>query len=119
MTSPKQNKDLLGKGIRSLLQSIDTDMKTNTGELKSSVVESVTSMQRIPVGDIEPNPKQPRRDFDEQSLQELAHSIKLPKITRASYARVEDDAKPAKKKAKPGIAARDGGEERELVGATN
>ena len=77
MTSPKQNKDLLGKGIRSLLQSIDTDMKTNTGELKSSVVESVTSMQRVPVNDIEPNPKQPRRDFDEQSLQELAHSIKL------------------------------------------
>jgi ParB family chromosome partitioning protein len=77
MTSPKQNKDLLGKGIRSLLQSIDTDMKTNTGELKSSVVESVTSMQRIPVADIEPNPKQPRKDFDEQALQELAHSIKL------------------------------------------
>jgi ParB family chromosome partitioning protein len=77
MTSPKQNKDLLGKGIRSLLQSIDTDMKTNTGALKSSVVESVTSMQRIAVADIEPNPKQPRKDFDEQSLQELAHSIKL------------------------------------------
>ncbi len=77
MTSPKQNKDLLGKGIRSLLQSIDTDMKTNSGELKSSVVDSVTSMQRIPVADIEPNPKQPRKDFDEQSLQELAHSIKL------------------------------------------
>jgi len=77
MTSPKQNKDLLGKGIRSLLQSIDTDMKTNTGELKSSVVESVTGMQRIPVADIEPNPRQPRKDFDEQALQELAHSIKL------------------------------------------
>ena len=28
MTSPKQNnKDLLGKGIRSLLQSIDADLK--------------------------------------------------------------------------------------------
>lgn len=77
MTSPKQNKDLLGKGIRSLLQSIDTDMKTNNGNLKSSVVESVTSIQRIPVTDIEPNPRQPRRDFDEQALQDLAHSIKL------------------------------------------
>lgn len=77
MSSPKQNKDLLGKGIRSLLQSIDTDMKTNTGELKSSVVESATSVQRISVADIEPNPKQPRRDFDEQALQELAQSIRL------------------------------------------
>jgi len=77
MTSPRQNKDLLGKGIRSLLQSIDTDMKNNSGELKSSVVESVTSMQRVPVSDIEPNPRQPRKDFDELALQELAHSIKL------------------------------------------
>jgi len=77
MTNPKQNKDALGKGIRSLLQSIDTEMKTTSGELKPSVVKSVTSMQRIPVADIEPNPKQPRKDFDEQALQELAQSIKL------------------------------------------
>lgn len=77
MTAPKQNKDALGKGIRSLLQSIDSDLKTNTGNLKSSVVEAATNIQRIPVGDIEPNPKQPRRDFDEQALQELAGSIKM------------------------------------------
>ncbi|MEO8583096.1 MAG: ParB/RepB/Spo0J family partition protein [Flavitalea sp.] len=77
MTSQKQNKDALGKGIRSLLQSIDNDMKTSGGALKSSVVESVTTMQRIAVSDIEPNPKQPRKDFEEAALQELAHSIKL------------------------------------------
>ena len=46
----------------------------------------------------------------------LAHSVKLPKITRASYARVEE--KPAQKPM-PGIVSRDGGEERELVGAAN
>lgn len=77
MSTPKQNKDLLGKGIRSLLQSIDSDLKTNTGNLKNTVVEAVTTMQRIPVTAIETNPKQPRRDFDEQALQELAASIKL------------------------------------------
>jgi len=77
MTNPKQNKDALGKGIRSLLQSIDTDLKTTTGNLKSSVVEAVTSMQRINVEDIDTNPRQPRKDFDEQALQELAASIKL------------------------------------------
>jgi len=77
MTTPKQNKEALGKGIRSLLQSIDTDLKTTTGNLKNSVVEAVTSMQRISVNEIEPNPKQPRKDFDEQSLHELAASIKM------------------------------------------
>lgn len=71
------NKELLGKGIRSLLQSIDSDLKTGTGQLKGSVVEQVTTMQRIPVTDIEPNPKQPRRDFDETALNELAASIKM------------------------------------------
>jgi len=76
MNSPKQNKDALGKGIRSLLQSIDADLKTSTGHLKNAVVESVTSVSRIPVDEIEANPKQPRHDFDEQSLQELASSIK-------------------------------------------
>ncbi len=77
MTTPKQNKDALGKGIRSLLQSIDSDLKTSTGTLKTSVVEAATSMQRIPVTEIEPNPKQPRRDFDEQALQELSASLKM------------------------------------------
>src|SRR5687767_7092310 len=80
MTNPKQNKELLGKGIRSLLQSIDADLKTSSGALKPTVVENATGTNRIPLDDIEPNPKQPRRDFDEQSLQDLASSIKLHDI---------------------------------------
>ena len=80
MTSPKQNKELLGKGIRSLLQHIDADLKTTSGTLKSTVAENATGINRISIVDIEPNPKQPRRDFDEQSLQELANSIKLHDI---------------------------------------
>lgn len=80
MSTPKQNKDLLGKGIRSLLQSIDSDLKTSAGDLKPTVVENATGINRIPVEDIEANPKQPRRDFDEQALKELADSIKLHDI---------------------------------------
>jgi ParB family chromosome partitioning protein len=81
MTTPhKKDKEALGKGIRSLLQSIDADLKTTSGELKSSVVEAVTNMLRIPLEQIETNPRQPRHDFDEQALQELAHSIRLHDI---------------------------------------
>lgn len=82
MSNPKQNKEALGKGIRSLLQSIDADLKTNSGHLKPTVVETATVTNRIPVDDIEPNPKQPRHDFDEQSLHELAASIKLHDIVQ-------------------------------------
>ncbi len=80
MTNPKQNKELLGKGIRSLLQSIDSDLKTNSGQLKQNVVENATGISRIPVEDVEANPKQPRKDFDETSLKELADSIRLHDI---------------------------------------
>lgn len=80
MTNPKQNKELLGKGIRSLLQNIDADLKTTSGTLKTNVVENATGINRLAIADIETNPKQPRRDFDETALNELAESIKLHDI---------------------------------------
>ena len=80
MTTPKQNKDALGKGIRSLLQSIDSDLKNTAGQLKPQAVEAATGILRLAVENIEVNPKQPRKDFDEQALQELAASIKLHDI---------------------------------------
>ena len=80
MTPPKQNKDALGKGIRSLLQSIDSDLKTNSGQLKNTVVENATGITRIAIDQIETNPKQPRKDFDPTALEELAQSIRLHDI---------------------------------------
>ncbi|HMO34312.1 MAG TPA: ParB/RepB/Spo0J family partition protein [Lacibacter sp.] len=79
MSQPNK-KDALGKGIRSLLQSIDEDLKTTAGQLKPTVTEQVTGTLRIPVDAIEINPKQPRHDFDEQALNELADSIRLHDI---------------------------------------
>ena len=80
MSTPKQNKDLLGKGIRSLLQNIDADLKTTEGNLKTNVVEEATGTNRLAIAEIVINPKQPRRDFDETALNELASSIKLHDI---------------------------------------
>lgn len=77
MTSTKQNKEALGKGIRSLLAHIDSDLKTTEGvHLKSSVVEAATSVVRIALGKIVANPKNPRKDFEEKALKELAESLK-------------------------------------------
>ncbi|TAG12987.1 MAG: ParB/RepB/Spo0J family partition protein [Sphingobacteriia bacterium] len=82
MSTPKQNKDLIGKGLRSLLQNIDEDLKNTSGSLKSAVVDQATTSNRINLTDILVNPKQPRRDFDEQALQELASSIKTHDIVQ-------------------------------------
>jgi ParB family chromosome partitioning protein len=81
MSTPNNKKEALGKGIRSLLQSIDADLKTTGGDhLKPSVADKATTTLRIPADQIEPNPKQPRHDFDEKALQELAASIKIHDI---------------------------------------
>jgi ParB family chromosome partitioning protein len=79
MTQPNK-KDALGKGIRSLLQNIDADLKNTAGSLRTDVVEKTTHSTRIALDQIEVNPKQPRRDFDEAALSELAASIKLHDI---------------------------------------
>jgi len=58
------------------LQSIDSDLKTSAGSLKPAIAEAATGVLRIPLEQIEANPRQPRHDFDEQALKELAASIK-------------------------------------------
>ncbi len=76
MSTTKLNKEALGKGIRSLLENIDADLKTTSGNLKSNIVEQVTGTTRIAIEEIIINPRNPRKDFDEQLLNELAASIK-------------------------------------------
>jgi ParB family transcriptional regulator, chromosome partitioning protein len=78
--TPPNKKDALGKGIRSLLQNIDADLKSTAGSLRDDVIEKTTSIARIPLDQIEVNPRQPRRDFDETALSELAASIKIHDI---------------------------------------
>lgn len=78
--TPPNKKDALGKGIRSLLQNIDADLKNTAGSLKTEVVEQNTGILRIALDQIEVNPKQPRHDFDEEALSELAASVKMHDI---------------------------------------
>ncbi len=78
--STSQKRDALGKGIRSLLQNIDADLKTTAGSLKTEIAEKTTGVLRIPLDQVEPNPGQPRKDFDETALSELASSIKIHDI---------------------------------------
>ena len=58
----------LGRGLGALLGEID-EAYDNEVSQKDSIVE-------ISVKDIRPNPYQPRKTFDEESLQELSESIK-------------------------------------------
>lgn len=48
--------------------------------LKQQVREGATSVVKISISKIEPNPKNPRKDFDKKALEELAASIQLHDI---------------------------------------
>ena len=61
----KRRREVLGKGIHALI----TEYPEGDEGPQPQVVE-------LPVGDIEPNPHQPRLDFDDQGLRELADSIR-------------------------------------------
>jgi len=79
MATPNK-KNALGKGLRGLLQSIDEDLKNTTSSLQTDIVEKAVNVNRIALEHIEVNPKQPRKDFDETALSELAASIKIHDI---------------------------------------
>lgn len=76
--APKR--EALGKGIRSLLQNINSDLSVTEQNLISDTGKGNVVNVRIPLEDIEPNPEQPRRDFDSAALSELASSIKMHDI---------------------------------------
>ncbi len=61
----KRGREVLGKGIHALI-----------AEYPQGVADSGTQLLEIPVADIEPNPYQPRREFDEESLADLEVSIR-------------------------------------------
>lgn len=87
----QQRKFGLGKGLSALLD--DTEEVKRAGQ-ELSGHEAPGSVSHIPISQIEVNPFQPRADFDEQALDELAASIRLQgliqpitirKVTAGSY----------------------------------
>lgn len=87
MSTPNNKKKALGLGIKALLNNIDEELKATADSIKASAVPNTAKPEiapaigdRIPIDEIIVNPKQPRIDFDEQALNELAESIKLHDI---------------------------------------
>lgn len=64
------NKQKLGRGLDSLLGA-NTTSNTRPADAVGS-----TLFAELPISEVHPNPNQPRTDFDEQALNELADSIR-------------------------------------------
>ena len=68
----------LGKGLDSLIPDKAVNKSATTGkkEEKSEKKVNKSGEQLVPINQVEPNREQPRKEFDEDALLELAESIK-------------------------------------------
>jgi ParB family chromosome partitioning protein len=72
-----EKRNALGRGLSALLNDSE-NVQSNRGNVSpESEINNLGSVNEIKLADIEVNPFQPRSDFDEQALLELADSIKL------------------------------------------
>ncbi|MCD8529167.1 MAG: ParB/RepB/Spo0J family partition protein [Chitinophagales bacterium] len=89
--SKSRNNEALGKGIRALLNTIDDEaVKSVKGKTQ---YEQMGSVVKIPLQQIEVNPFQPRVEFNEEALQDLAESIKVHGVVQPITVRKLDDKK--------------------------
>ena len=78
-------KNVLGRGLGALIADAAEEP-----QLKEVVV---SAMQELNLADIRPNPFQPRTEFDEEALNELAASIKSIGIVQPITVRIVEDGK--------------------------
>ncbi len=83
MSKQQQNQNRLGKGLEALLGgdiNVDDLRKPveyiNKTPATPGVRSNSADIMLIPIDSIEPNPFQPRTDFDEETMNELAESIR-------------------------------------------
>ena len=69
----KYNKSVLGRGLDDIGNGRGLDALIDTGEVRT---QGSSNLNEIAISQIVPNPNQPRREFDETALMELANSIK-------------------------------------------
>ena len=73
----KLKKSELGKGIGALLSSFDNNMSAPPSEKVKVVKDLSNTVANIAIDNIEVNPFQPRKEFDETALKELSESLKV------------------------------------------
>lgn len=69
----RYDRNVLGRGLDDIVNGRGLDALIDTGEVRT---QGSSNLSEIPLSQIEPNPNQPRREFDEEALQELANSIR-------------------------------------------
>jgi ParB family chromosome partitioning protein len=76
----------LGRGLGALLGETAMEVGKESGNEDSS------TLREVPIDEVVPNPDQPRKNFDEDDLNELADSVRLNGILQPIVVRSKDGA---------------------------
>ena len=80
---------VLGRGLDDIGSGRGLDALIDTTDVKT---QGSSNLNEIPLAQIEPNPDQPRREFDETAMQELAKSIQeIGIVSPITLRKVADD----------------------------
>ena len=86
----RYDRNVLGRGLDDIGNGRGLDALIDTGEVRT---QGSSNLNEIPLSQISPNPNQPRREFDEEALQELANSIREVGIIQPITLRQVEDGK--------------------------
>ena len=70
----KYNRSALGRGLEDIEGGMGLDALIDTTPART---QGTSTINEIPLDQIEANPNQPRREFDEEALEELAAYARL------------------------------------------
>ena len=86
----KYDRSVLGRGLDDIGNGRGLDALIDTGDVRT---QGSSNLNEIEISLIEPNPNQPRREFDQEALQELANSIREVGIIQPITLRQMDNGK--------------------------
>lgn len=86
-------REAMGKGIRALLSDIGETPNTSSVGSLSGRSKGIGEVLNIPVLEIKVNPFQPRVEFDNEKLEELAESIRIHGVVQPLTVRREPSGK--------------------------
>lgn len=86
----RYDRNVLGRGLDDIGNGRGLDALIDTGEVRT---QGSSNLSEIPLSQISPNPNQPRREFDEEALQELANSIREVGIIQPITLRQTEDGR--------------------------
>lgn len=73
---PQLRRGALGRGISSLLGDIEEEINEESSKATTPSKKLEAEVVRLAISDVDPNPHQPRKVFDDVALKELSESLK-------------------------------------------